>query len=165
VSVSHTYETPGTYRVSLSVEDTDGNVDTVGKEITVTAPPQAAFSYQPAQPTTSSVIELDASQSQDPDGDIASYTWDIQNENASKTGQTVTHMFDSTGSYMVGLTVQDNAGNTAQTSQTITVTQTTGDPGGGTREDVSDDPTEEQQGGGQGIFKSIEDWKETIQVD
>jgi|GEM_PF-1875496 len=84
------------------------------------AAPSASFASDPTSPTVGESVTFDASGSSDPDGSIASYSWDF-GDGATATGQTVTHSYGATGDYTVTLTVTDDAGATASTSSTITV--------------------------------------------
>ena len=69
-------------------------------------------------------ITLDASNSKDPDENdyITSYEWNL-GDGTIKTGVTVTHEYQSDGSYYVTLTVRDNHGAKAETSTKIHIVQ------------------------------------------
>ena len=84
--------------------------------------PTASFSVSPSNPAPGESATFDASGSSDPDGSISSYDWTIDGTSAS--GQTVTQTFQNEGFYTVQLTVTDDAGVSATTSQELTV----GDP-------------------------------------
>jgi parallel beta-helix repeat protein len=74
-------------------------------------PPIATFTYSPYSPDPSETVTLDASASHDPDGIIASYTWDFGDGNVTTVSTPViNHTFTSVGSYNVNLTVTDNDG-------------------------------------------------------
>ncbi|MFB6720746.1 PKD domain-containing protein [Kribbella sp. NPDC056345] len=68
--------------------------------------------------TTSLDCTFDGSASTDPDGSIASYAWDF-GDNQTGTGATPSHTYASAGTYTVKLTVTDNSGKTASTTQQI----------------------------------------------
>ena len=57
-------------------------------------------------------VKLDASASSDPDGTIASYSWDFGDGSAAATGATVMHTYATDGQYTVTLTVTDDLGAT-----------------------------------------------------
>jgi surface protein len=80
--------------------------------------PQPVASYQfEFHPDTLSV-DLDASASNDPTGDIQIYSWDF-GDGATATGQEVTHQFAAEGQYRVTLTVTNDRGVQAARSSLI----------------------------------------------
>jgi subtilisin len=78
--------------------------------------PSAAFGYT----CSGLACTFDGSTSSDPDGSIASYTWDF-GDGASGNGRTVTHTYASGGTFTGSLTVTDDKGAQASTSKSITV--------------------------------------------
>ena len=64
-------------------------------------------------------ITFDASNSTD-NIDIASYQWDF-GDGIAGTGATITHVYASSGTYLVTLSIKDTSGNAATHSVTITV--------------------------------------------
>jgi len=76
---SHSFAAPGTYNVTLTVTDDEGQFDTKVYVVTVDAPPVATLA-----PTTSgvegSVVTFSAAGSSDPDGDQLQYRWDFNND-------------------------------------------------------------------------------------
>lgn len=83
--------------------------------------PTASFNPIPSSGDAPLDVLLDASSSQDSDGEIVDYQWDFGDGNTG-SGSAPTHVFQSTGTYTVDLTVADNDGATDSTSETITVT-------------------------------------------
>lgn len=77
--------------------------------------PTAAFTAQ----ATALQVQLDASGSQDPDGDALSYTWTLGDGN-SATGATASHTYTQGGTYTVTLEVGDGTA-TDSASQDVTV--------------------------------------------
>jgi PKD repeat protein len=65
-------------------------------------------------------VQLDGSNSYDPDGSIVSYTWYFQDDTTG-TGVSPTHAYNKEGFYFVILVVEDNSGATDQDSVVITV--------------------------------------------
>ena len=82
----HPYATGGTYDVTLTVTDNDGDTGSVTQPVTVSdpppnAPPEASFSYT-TQFRTASFTGVGT----DTDGQIASYAWDF-GDSSTGTGR------------------------------------------------------------------------------
>ncbi len=119
---SHQYAEPGIYTVELTVTDNDGATATAGAELEVTEenfPPVADFSYFPLQPTTAEEVQF-TDQSSDPDGEVVRWLWKF-GDGAMSEVQTPSHRYVDDGSYTVSLTVTDDRGATAETSQPVAV--------------------------------------------
>ncbi len=86
---------------------------------TANALPTAAFTSSAADLAAS----FDAAGSTDPDGTLTAYAWDFGDGSATGTGRTAQHTYAAAGDYPVTLTVTDDAGGTATTSHTVTVTK------------------------------------------
>jgi PKD repeat protein len=82
-------------------------------------PPTAAFTAQCAGLT----CHLDASGSTDPEGSIASWSWDL-GDGATSTDMVLDHTYASGGPVSVTLTVTDAAGLTSSVTQTVTPVET-----------------------------------------
>ncbi len=122
------YATGGSYNVSLTVTDNQGASHLSSQTVTVVAPniaPVADFSFVA---TDLSVDFTDTSS--DSDGTIASWSWDFGDGNSS-TIQNPNNSYASTGSYTVTLTVTDDQGATASSSQNVSVTEGGGTTSGG----------------------------------
>jgi hypothetical protein len=83
-------------------------------------PPVADFSYSPAQPKVGENVKFDGSSSNDPDGRVASWSWDF-GDGKSGSGKTVEHAYDKEGKYKVCLTVKDDKGAEGQACEEVTV--------------------------------------------
>lgn len=121
----HTYPTPGSYDVTLTVRDDDFATVSLTKTITVgevrpTEPPVAAFTVDPEQGTAPLTVNVDASESTDADGTIVNYAWDY-GDGATGSGQQANHTYTSAGNFTIILTVTDDAGATDQTNRTVLV--------------------------------------------
>jgi hypothetical protein len=87
---------------------------------TSNAPPTAVAAAQPTSPAIGAAVAFDATGSTDPDGTIASYSWDF-GDGARATTATANHAYASAGSFVARLTVTDNAGSSASATVTISV--------------------------------------------
>lgn len=88
----------------------------------VDEPPTASFTVSNSAPSTGEVVTFDASESSDPEGEIASYDWDFDGDGTwDATGRTASRQYPSTGPVTVRLRVVDEAGNVATTSRQLTV--------------------------------------------
>ena len=79
-AATHTYTTPGTYQVTLTVSDGHGGVSSKSQVITVTnSPPVASFTVSPSTTTVIGTQLTFTSTSTDPNNDIATYKWSFDN--------------------------------------------------------------------------------------
>ena len=114
--------------------------------------PSASFTWTPSPPHRGESIIFDATASDDPDGPIANYSWDLDGSgNFASNGGESPYLsggisFPEPGTYTVRLRVRDVDGATTETSRTVTVIPWPWDPppGGGTT-DGGGTPTETQQ--------------------
>jgi len=120
---SHQYKTPGTFTVSLTVTDDEGAEDSFSREITVSQPPgeppQAGFTFSPAEPTTRDTVQF-TDQSSDPDGEIVGWLWDFGDGIGSESRNPI-HKYSVIGTYTVTLVVTDNDGAKATISKEVRV--------------------------------------------
>jgi len=123
-TVTHTYASAGTYAVTLTATDSGSTQQTVTSQrsITVTSPPPptlgASFTFSPSSPTVGEAVSFMGSAS----GGVSpySYAWSF-GDGGTGSGNSVSHSFQSSGTYAVALTITDSSGQTATSSQTITV--------------------------------------------
>jgi PKD repeat protein len=108
----HVYRQPGRYRVRLQVEDnseTIRNFDEDWTEVLINARPIADAGPDrvaaPGEPVT-----LEGIYSQDPDGTISRYHWDL-GDGTTARGPRVEATYPEPGRYTVKLTVADNSGH------------------------------------------------------
>ncbi|WP_018256798.1 cellulase family glycosylhydrolase [Halomicrobium katesii] len=85
-------------------------------------PPSVSFGY-PSEIRPGQEFTVGASAS-DPDGSIVSYEWDFGGGETAM-GETATHVYETAGDYPVELTVTDDDGGTATTTQTVSVSEDT----------------------------------------
>lgn len=86
--------------------------------------PIASFTADPDPVLPGQTLTLDASASTDPNGTIATYEWDLDDDGQydDGTGQTLTTTFPTRGLYPVGLRVTDDQGDTGTISKDVSVT-------------------------------------------
>jgi PKD repeat protein len=121
---SHVYG-EGTYSVSLTVEELDGDTDTETKTgyITATAlpnQPPVADVGGPYSGTEGLPISFDGSGSYDPDGTIVSWFWDF-GDGESSADPNPTHAYAQDGIYSVSLNVTDDGDATAEDTASVVV--------------------------------------------
>ena len=119
-TASHPYATPGRYTVKLKVTNDAGQTATVSHSVTVDAPPKALFSVSPTAVTTGGAVAFNASSSSDDVGTITDYSWSF-GDGTRASGPTAGHSYASPGTYTVGLTVTNDAGQSTSSSQTVSV--------------------------------------------
>jgi PKD repeat protein len=132
-SPTYTFELPGQYIVTLTVEDAAGNLATDEVTVTVldTEVPVAVVRGDATIEENTSLL-LDGSNSTDNVG-IASYVWMISGPDGDDEvrGMTVSRLFVAPGTYTVKLVVLDAAGNSAETSFAVVVTPVDDNNGNG----------------------------------
>jgi YD repeat-containing protein len=121
-TTSKSYADAGTVAVGLRVTDDQGNTGVATVNVTVNAPPVPSFVFQPETPVRGEAVTF-VSTSQDPDGRIASYAWDLDNDGQFNdgNGQVATYTFPTAGVKTVRLRVVDNLGSARIATGTVTV--------------------------------------------
>lgn len=144
-TVTRTWDEPGNYTVTVTVEDDEGATTSADLPVEVRAPdrnspPTARFSWTPGRPAVGETVTF-ADESEDPDGSLASWTWRT-GDGARLTGPNPDHVYEDPGEYTVRLTVEDDDGATANRTQTLTVPSAPDDDG--------EDPDSTDNGTGDG---------------
>jgi large repetitive protein len=114
---------PGSHTVRLRVTDDNGASATTDQLIAVAnRPPAASFTSSPSLPKTGDEVTL-TSTSTDPDDRIASFAWDLNNDNQfdDATGAVAHMSFPSAGSHTIRLKVTDSSGATDIATGTVDV--------------------------------------------
>jgi PKD repeat protein len=114
---SHTYSVGGTYTVSLTVTDRDGDTDSGSLNVTVVEnqAPTAGFTS-----STSGLKVNFNNASFDSDGIISKILWKFGDGRTSTNGNP-SRTYSSPGTYTVSLTVTDNDGASDTFSRSVTV--------------------------------------------
>jgi PKD repeat protein len=124
VNATHEYRTAGSYNVTLRVTDDRGGSAQTSQTLAVAAgtPPSASFVYSPTAPRAGQQIFFTAEASRAASGrHIVYYDWNF-GSGRTGSGVTVSKQYDTPGSYVVTLTVTDDAFQQSTISQTVTVT-------------------------------------------
>jgi PKD repeat protein len=118
---SHTYTKVGYFTVTLTVTDDENQTDSTSVVVPVMLPNQLPVSIPggPYQGTIGENITLNGSESYDPDGTIAKWSWDF-GDGKTGSGKIVNHSYAKNGSFIVSLTVTDNGGST-NTNTTLVI--------------------------------------------
>ena len=129
VSPSHTYGTPGSYTVTLTVTDDGGLTDTATSSANIGAgnAPPIANANGPYNGTEGQQVTFDGSASMDPDGTIVAYDWTFGDGNTG-TGVSPTNTYAAAGTYTVTLTVTDDAGATDSATSMANIVAAPQDP-------------------------------------
>jgi PKD repeat protein len=117
-TVTHTFGDDGSFTVGLAVTDDDGAQDSLSRSLTVpivNQPPDAAFDVACSGRRCSFT-----DRSSDPDGGIASRSWDL-GDGATSSAASPVHTYAADGSYTAALTVADEAGLDDRASSEIQV--------------------------------------------
>ncbi len=118
-TVTHAYTAESSYVVTLYATDdrgATGHAETKCQTGLANRPP-IADAGGPYVGEINQPVTVDGSQSDDPDGDPLTYTWNYDTTTGPQTGEQVNFTFDEVGTYEVTLTVEDGNGG----SDTVTV--------------------------------------------
>jgi len=116
----HAYANSGVFTVNLTVVDDANLSSTATHQVTVNAPPHAAFAFAPTTIYIGVSVAFDGAASTDPDGPIALFIWNFA-DGITGSGMQASHAYAVKGSFGVRLTVVDNLGLSDQTIRTVTV--------------------------------------------
>ena len=125
-STTRSFSASGERTVGLRVTDNLGTTATTTRIVNVTnRAPTASFTVSPSSAATGATVTLNGGGSTDPDGTIAKYEWDFDNNgtyDATTTTASTTTTYATAGGRTIGLRVTDNLGATATTTRTVTIT-------------------------------------------
>ena len=118
-TATHSYSVDGVFTVTLTVTDNDGLTGMDAVAVTINpadgnTPPEARANG-PYSGTEGVAIQFSSDGSVDQDGSIVLYAWDFGDGNTSAEADP-THTYIAAGSYIVTLTVTDDAGDSSTDS-------------------------------------------------
>lgn len=105
-----------------------GACSTAGRSASAASPnqPPTAHIAVGGSPVAGTPVTLDATSSEDPDGAVAAYTWDIDGDGVTDSrAAAIDATFSQRGRHVVRLTVTDDGGRSTTTAQTISMTPAT----------------------------------------
>ncbi|HSC28224.1 MAG TPA: PKD domain-containing protein [Vicinamibacterales bacterium] len=125
-AVSHTYDFPGSYAVTLTVTDAFGRQASSSRLLIVQpgTPPTAAVVVSPTTPRVGQLVNFNGSGSRAAPGRfIVSYTWDFGDGSPRVTTlePVASRTYAAANTYTVTLVVTDDLGSEASVSVTVTV--------------------------------------------
>src|SRR6185295_15697977 len=85
-------------------------------------PPVAVAAASPTSGVAPLTVNFSSAGSSDPDGSIASYSWNFGDGTTAGSGASPVHVYQSAGSFTAVLTVTDNLGATGTANALVTVT-------------------------------------------
>ncbi len=129
-SLSHIgYASAGSKTVTLTLTDSCGAQGSMTRTIVISNPdpcagnqaPIAQASANPASAEINQPISFSAAGSSDPNGSIASYSWNFGN-GSTGSGLNASHAYANAGNFNVILTITDNCGAIATKTISVTIT-------------------------------------------
>jgi prepilin-type N-terminal cleavage/methylation domain-containing protein len=130
-TITHRVASQASQAVVLAIEGDDGSVWTGrATDVQPTAPgtgnlrPIVRLQASTAQLAAGATVRVSAAGSRDPDGQIATYTWNIPDGLPAPTGTEAELRFSTAGTKVITVTATDNNGATGTASVTVVVTGT-----------------------------------------
>ncbi len=121
VLVTKSYDTPGSYTVTLKVTDDVGQVANTSSSVLISNTGGPSFTVSPTNPKVGTTVNFNAVPSTAPPGlTINSYAWNF-GDGTIGSGQITSHVYAGAFTYVVGLTVTYSDGSTAAVTQNLVV--------------------------------------------
>jgi PKD repeat protein len=121
--VTHTFTGANTYTVTLTVTNNGGGSTSTSQSVAVSAsaPPTGDWVFSPASPSVGETVFFSADAVKPAPGrTLVSYNWNF-GDGTTSTGSVTSHSFFTGASYVVVLTVIDDAGQKAALTKTIVI--------------------------------------------
>ncbi|MGQ0827372.1 MAG: PKD domain-containing protein [Bacteroidota bacterium] len=115
----HTYTTPGTFTVNLTITNQNGCTDSIKKSVIVLPAPQANFVMNDICVNGTAEFS-NASTVMQPQA-ITNWTWTFKDDNSTSNLPNSTHQYNTPGTYTVNLLVKTDQGCVHDTSRTIKI--------------------------------------------
>ncbi len=129
---AHAYSSAGNFTVTLTVTDDGGLTHSASTSATISSGPQntppVAYVNGPYSGDEGVAVAFSSANSYDPDGSVASYSWDF-GDGSSSSQANPNHTYAAAGTYNVTLTVTDNSGASVSDTTTASINGGT-QPGG-----------------------------------
>lgn len=143
---SHTFAAGGSYNVTLTVTNDRTLTNSTSQTVSIGAGanPTALFVFSPTPVVANVETFFDASGSTPGSGHtIASYTWNFGDGSplSTRSAPLESHTFAAAGTYIVGLTATDEAGQKGTTTQSVVVTAPAGGVAGAPTANFTSSPT------------------------
>lgn len=125
--VEYTFDDPGEHDITLQVTTEHDRTDTQTHTVTVDLPPEpeASITIDPEQPSVGETVELDGTESEQPNTELTAYDWQIDAE--QRSGAVIEYIFPSAGEYTVELRVTDEFDREATTERVTSVVEQASD--------------------------------------
>ncbi|NUN04658.1 MAG: PKD domain-containing protein [Bdellovibrio sp.] len=127
LSANYTYNSPGTYQITLKVKNSAGQEDQISIPVEVLPPAQNLPTNQtPVIKTniirgTPEYIYVDTSGSYDPDGVISSFEFIWGDGTKTTSAWTADHVYSAPGTYIVTVKATDDRGGKSEVERSIVV--------------------------------------------
>jgi|CXWL01.1.fsa_nt_gi ELWxxDGT repeat protein len=125
VAPTHAYASTGTFTVTLTVNDGTTNSTAATSTVTISNQAPAANAGGPYSGVRNQAIAFSGAGSTDLDGDALTYSWDFGDGTPAGSGVAPTHVYESTGTFTVTLTVNDGTTNSTAATSTVTISNQT----------------------------------------